>query len=263
MSARIHLKNDDLDELSRKFAMTPLAKPLFINSVPKCGTHLIRNIARMFVAPHQQYKSDFIQHAILHLHGRAFGADAPLLSWGHLFFSDVAAVALRDVGHIVMVRDPYDWVLARTRFFLSDQFQGNLNNIKNNAAPIEDVLNLMIFGALEKSPQLSDIFNMNAVAWMGTRAQIVRYEDLVAHLKAIEAPAAEAFFRDLIVEKMGIPVWPADWRERILLGSDRRHSATAREHLRHDVIVPEELPAAQKRLVDYHAPGLRRILGYE
>jgi hypothetical protein len=263
MSVRIHLKKDDLDDLSGKFAMAPLAKPLFLNSVPKCGTHLIRNIARMFVAPDQHYKTDFIQHAILHHHARAFAADAPLLSWGHLFFSDFAAVALRDVNHIVMVRDPYDWVLARTRFFLSDQFQGNLNNIKNNAAPIEDVLNLMIFGALEKSPQLSDIFNLNAVAWMGTRAHILRYEDLVAHLKAIDAPAAEEFFRDLIVGKMGIPAWPADWRERILLGSDRRHSATAREHLRHDIVVPEELPPAQKRLVDYHAPGLRRLLGYE
>ena len=262
MTVRISLKNDNLDALGAQFAMAPLERPVFLNSVPKCGTHLIRNIARMFVAPHQQHKTDFIQHGILHLHRRAFDAAAPLLSWGHLFFSDVAAVWLRDVHHVVMVRDPYDWVLARTRFFLSDQFQGNLNNIKNNAAHIEDVMNLMIFGALEKAPPLADIYNMNAVAWMGTRAHIVRYEDLVAHLKALDTPEAEAYFRDLVVAKMGITTWPDDWRERVRLGSDRQHSATAREHLRHDVIVPEELPDMQKRLVEYHAPGLRALLGY-
>ena len=37
---------------------------------------------------------------------------------------------MRRVNHLLMVRDPYDWVLARARFFLSDTFQGSLDNIK-------------------------------------------------------------------------------------------------------------------------------------
>lgn len=263
MSVRIKLKPDTLDEESGRFAMTPLAAPVFLNSVPKSGTHLLRNILRMFVMPAQQYKLEFIQQGILHLHLRAFAQEPPLLSWGHLFFTDEAAVALRRVNHLVLFRDPYDWVLARARFFLSDQFQGNLNNIKNAATTIEDVLNLMIFGALGKAPPLADIFNFNAVAWMGTSAHMLRYEDLIAQLSNLDAPATEAYFRDLIVAKAGITTWPSDWRQRVELGADRKHSATAREHLRHDVVVPEVLPATQKRLVDYHAPGLRRLLGYE
>ena len=42
-------KADNLDELNRNYAQTPLKGPVFLNSVPKCGTHLLRNIVRMFV----------------------------------------------------------------------------------------------------------------------------------------------------------------------------------------------------------------------
>lgn len=262
MAVRINLKQDTLDEEGRRFVMTPLTKPAFLNSVPKCGTHLIRNIVRMFVAPEQQYKAEFVQYPILHIHARAFDPNACLLSWGHMVFGDLSAVALRDVNHVVQVRDPYDWVLARTRFFLSEQFQGNLNNIKNGAARIEEIMNMMIFGAIDKAPPLKDIFNFNGVYWIGTGAHMLRYEETVQHLKALSTPAAEAYFRDLICTKLGVAVWPDDWRERIELGADRKHSATAREHLSHGVEVPDVLPEAQKRLVDYHAPGLRRILGY-
>lgn len=263
MAVRIKLKPDNLDDEGRRFRMERLAKPVFLNGVPKCGTHLLRNIARMFVAPEQQHSIDFVQYPILHLHKGAFDPADPKLSWGHLVFGDLSAVALRNANHIVLVRDPYDWVLARTRFFLSDQFNGNLNNIKGGAASIEDVMNIMIFGAIDKAPPLSDIYNFNGVAWIGTGAHVVRYEDIVRHAKALDAPAAEGFFRDLIVGKAGIAKWPDDWKERVLLGSDRKQSGTAREHLRHGIEVPEVLPDAQKRLVDYHALGLRRILGYE
>ncbi|MDX2275273.1 MAG: hypothetical protein NW206_07450 [Hyphomonadaceae bacterium] len=263
MAIRLKLKKDDLDQLTLRFAMTPITKPVFLNSVPKSGTHLLLNIVRTFVAPGQQYKVDAIQHATLGQHLRAFAQDDPLLSWGHLFFSDNAAVLLRDVNHIVLVRDPYDWVLARTRFFLSDQFQGNLNNIKGGAAGLEEVMNMMIFGVLHKAPTLSEIYNFNGVAWMGTAAHVLRYEDIIVNLKQIDTPAAETFFHDLVVNKVGVSVWPSDWRERIAMGSDRKNSATAREHLDHGMVVPDELPNTQKRLVDYHAPGLRRLLGYE
>jgi hypothetical protein len=59
-------KADNLDELNRGFVQQRLQAPVFMNSVPKCGTHLMRNILRMFVPPEQQYQAQFIQHAILH-----------------------------------------------------------------------------------------------------------------------------------------------------------------------------------------------------
>ena len=56
---------------------------------------------------------------------------------------------------------------------------------------------------------------------------------------------------------------PADWRERVRVGSDRKQSGTARENLagsKHDV--PDELPEAQKQLVELQLPGVREFLGY-
>ncbi len=85
-------KADNLDELNRNYAQTPLKGPVFLNSVPKCGTHLLRNIVRMFVPVEQQYHKTYVQHAVLGQHMAAFNPATPMLSWGHLFFSDAAAI---------------------------------------------------------------------------------------------------------------------------------------------------------------------------
>jgi isopenicillin N synthase-like dioxygenase len=56
---------------------------------------------------------------------------------------------------------------------------------------------------------------------------------------------------------------PADWRERVKIGSDRKQSSTARENLKPSPVqLPDELPELHKQLVDYAAPGLRKLLGY-
>ena len=89
----IHLRPDDVDEQTRRFEQRPLAQSLFLNSVPKSGSHLLRNIVRMFVPPEQQYQADFIQYATLKRHMAAFESTPPLLSGGHLFFSDLSAIA--------------------------------------------------------------------------------------------------------------------------------------------------------------------------
>lgn len=254
-------KADNLDELSRGFAQQPLQAPVFMNSVPKCGTHLMRNILRMFVPPEQQYQVQFIQHAILRQHRAAFSPAEPRLSWGHLLFSDDAAIALHDVRHLLLVRDPYDWVLARARFFLSDNFKAQLEHLKHGRVSIEEMLNMMIFGIHEKMPTLQEIFLHNAVSWMGTKVRILRFEDLILQLKALDSLEAEDFFRDLL-GFCGIDL-PSEWRERVLIGSDPKQSGTARENLLGVAAeIPRELPEIQKRLVEHAAPGLRALLGY-
>src|SRR5262245_33500013 len=113
---KVNLKPDTLDDENRKFAQRELQQPLFLNSVPKCGSHLLRNIIRMFVPVDRQYTTQFIQHQILGSHLGAFADDRNFLSWGHLMFTDATAVAVGNVRQILLVRDPYDWVLARARF---------------------------------------------------------------------------------------------------------------------------------------------------
>lgn len=260
---RILATPDNLNELNADYDQTPLTEPVFLNSVPKCGTHLLKNIVRMFVPVAQQYHAAFIQLPIMGQHLSAFDERAPMLSWGHLLFSDDSAMALKQVKHIVLVRDPYDWVLARARFFLSDTFQGSLEHLKGGNVSIDEVLNMMIFGIYQKAPLMEEIFRHNAVSWLGTKAIIYRFEDISANVKDLDSDAAEKFFAGLLGD-CGIEKLPDDWRERVRVGADRKQSGTARENLRGEAAdIPDELPDIQKKLVDYAVPGLRKVLGYE
>lgn len=256
---RAHLKPDAIDQLNRQFEQRVLPQPLFLNSVPKSGSHLLRNIIRMFVPVPQQYKREFIQHPILHQHLAAFDKRTPLLSWGHLLFSDQASIELAGVRKILLVRDPYTWVLAMARFLQSDQLSG-LDHLKSEAITNEQLLNIAIFGIWQKQPGLNGFYMDGAVAWLGTDAHLVRYEELVQAVRTIDSDESDRYFQTLF-DACGIER-PSEWRERVLIGSDPAQSSTAQENLTIRRDIPKELPAMQKRLVDHVAPGLRQLLGY-
>lgn len=256
------VKRDNLNAVNANYEQLALAKPVFLNSVPKSGTHLIRNICRMFVPVEQQYDKAFIQIPILQQNLSAFYPTDPKLSWGHLLFSDDSAIALQHVKQIVIVRDPYTWVLARARFFLSDTFKGSLEHLKDGKVSVDEVLNMMIFGIYNKAPTLNEIYTHNAVAWLGTGVTLLKYENIIMHLKKIDTPEAKSFFGELLAH-FGYAELPKDWKERVLIGADREQSGTARENLAGNIAeLPEQLPYIQKQLVEYAAPGLRRMLGY-
>ncbi len=259
----IKLQPDTLDDENRKFAQIRLPKPLFLNSVPKSGSHLLRNIMRMFVPVEDQYQVQFIQFGNLKQHAGAFDDHRKMLSWGHLLFSDASAIEAAPARKIVLVRDPYSWVLARARFFLSDEFGDNSVLVKNGELTVDTLINLMIFGIHGKAMSMRDLFNYNAVAWMGTDCTMLKYEDLVAAVKDLDSAAAETYFKS-VFEAAGLASIPEDWRERVRIGSDRKQSGTARENLTEGAVeIPNVLTEQQKSLVDYSAPGLRAILGYE
>jgi hypothetical protein len=258
----VNLPADTLNKMNMQFSQQALPHPVFLNAVPKCGTHLLRNILRMFVPLAQQYHPAFIQIPILSQHLSAFDLKQPKLSWGHLLFSDESAMVLHGVKQLLLVRDPYDWVLARARFFVSDTFQGSLEHLKGGRISPEELFNMMIFGIYQKAPSLQEIYTHNAVAWLGTAATLVRYEELSRHVRQLDTPAAQRFFCELLAH-LGITTLPLDWQERVKIGSDRQQSGTARENLKGQLLaIPDELPLAQKQLVEYAAPNLRRILGY-
>ncbi len=260
---QIYMQQDTLNELNGNFEQKRLEHPVFLNSVPKCGTHLIRNIMRMFVPVDQQFHETFIQIPNLHQHaGRAFSTQNPMLSWGHLLSSDESVYATAKTRNILMVRDPYTWVLARARFFLSENFEAALEHLRRPEFSGDSLLNMMIFGIHGKSPPMADIFTFNALAWLGSHTKLYRFEDMVHHVKNLDAPEAETYFKTLL-DDCGIAM-PADWRERVRVGSDRKQSGTARENLKVDESrIPDELPELQKQMVNHVLPGVRAILGYE
>lgn len=257
----VSVKDDTLDEQNARFDQQRLRQPLFLNSVPKSGSHLLRNIIRMFVPVDQQYHRDFIQWANLQQHRIAFDPARPMLSWGHLFFADASAIETAPARRILLYRDPYDWVIARARFFISEQFSGNMDHLKSGALDVDELLTMMIFGIPGKAPSLHDIYEMNAAAWLGARAHVVKFEELVAALKDLDSDTSATFFASLF-DACGIAL-PSDWRERVRIGSDPNESGTARDNL---TGITKDLPASlserHRALVDYQAPGLRSLLGY-
>jgi hypothetical protein len=260
--AHIKLKADTLDSEVARFSPAALTAPLFVNSIPKSGTHLLKNILRMFVPVEQHYRAQFIQWGNLQEHLAAFDPRRNLFSYGHLFFSDASAIELAGVRKILLYRDPYDWVVARARFYLSDEFDGNVEYLKQGRLTVDELLSLMIFGIHGKAPKLADMYDLNVAAWLGSSSvHAVRYEDLVKNVGEIDSDEADRFFAGLF-EAAGI-VRPDDWRQRVTVGADRKHSGTARENLTGVALeLPASLPDRHKRLVDYAAPGLRQLLGY-
>lgn len=258
----ITLKADTLDVEVARAAPAPLTAPLFLNSIPKSGTHLLKNILRMFVPIAQHYRAQFIQWGNLQQHLAAFDPARNFFSYGHLFFSDASAIELAGVRKILLYRDPYDWVLARARFYLSDEFDGNVDYLKEGKLTVDELLSLMIFGIHTKAPKLADMYDLNVAAWLGaSNVHSVRYEDLTRHVRNLDSKEAAAFFTELF-EAAGISL-PENWRERVAVGADRQHSGTARENLTGiGLDIPDSLPERHKRLVDYAAPGLRQLLGY-
>jgi hypothetical protein len=262
MRAIVKVRADTLDAETVRFHPTPLQQPLFLNSIPKSGSHLLRNILRMFVPVEQQYREQFIQWPNIRQHLKAFDSRRSYMSFGHLFFTDGPAIELAHVRKILLFRDPYDWVLSRARFYLSDEFQGELEHLKDSRINVNDLLTLMIFGVRTVVPSLSHMYELNVVAWLASDVFPVRYEDVLQHVESINTPEAETYFFALL-EACGIAPTPENWRERVTAGADRRQSATARENLTGiRVQVPDVLPEMHQRLIEYAAPGLRSILGY-
>lgn len=257
----IQVRADTLDVENARFAQVPLPHPVFLNSVPKSGSHLLRNIMRMFVPADQHYMADFIQWGNLPQHRHAFDPARPMLSWGHLFMADASVVETARARRVVLYRDPYDWVIARARFLLSEQFFGNVDHLRSGEIAVDELLTMMIFGLPGKLPSLNDIYELNAAAWLGTRCHAVKFEDLMGAVADLDSAGAERFFAELL-EACGIAM-PQDWRDRVLVGADRKQSATARENLTGvGIEFPDELGARHRALVDYQAPGLRAVLGY-
>lgn len=258
---RVETRPDTLDQSNRRFVQAPLEAPVFLNSLPKSGSHLLQNIVRMFVPVAQQYTREFIQHGNFDDHKKALDTSFPMLSWGHLAFSDTAALHLPGVRTVLLVRDPYDWVVSRARFLLSDQFSGPLDHLKSDRLTAEQLFNMVIFGIYGKMPNLADYYTHNAAAWLGTGVTLLRYEELVSAVRDLDSPAGEGVIARLLAA-CGI-ARPDDWRERVRIGADPAESGTARVNLSvSGPAIPERLPDQQRALVDFALPGIRALLGY-
>ena len=259
--ARNPIRIDDIDEYVADFDSPPLRERLVVNSVPKCGTHLIKNVVKMFVPADQQYGPSITHVNHVKPHEHVFTGEKKWMAWGHFAFTEYMASLLRGARHVILVRDPYDYVLAYTRFLYAEQLHHTMHLVKEGKVAPEATMNLIVLGSAAGLTPLISQYDYHALGWLGTGAKFFKYEDLVASVRDLDSPEAEAFFRRLL-DACGIDM-PADWKERVRLGADPRFSMTARQNLTvAGGVIPETLSEEQRLLVDHAAPGLRKILGY-
>ena len=257
----ISLRADTLDSEVTKFAQVPLRHPVFLNSVPKSGTHLLRNVLRMFVPVDSHYAKEFLQIGTIMEHREALISPKNYLSCGHLHFCEGAALDTGHVRRVLLVRDPYTWVLARLRFVLSGAFGTQMDSLRDPRMQMGDLLMLGIIGVPGKLDPLYSVYQMNALTWLGHDTHLVRFEDLNHHIGHLDAPEAESYFQALL-DHCGIAM-PQDWRERVRIGSAREQSSTASERLLNPAReLPRELPDYHKAMIDTYASPVRPMLGY-
>src|ERR671939_681304 len=72
---------------------------------------------------------------------------------------------LNSVRMIVLVRDPYDWVIASARFFVSEEFKAGLPALKDGSLTMGKLFNMMIFGVHQIAAPLGANFVYTALAW--------------------------------------------------------------------------------------------------
>lgn len=250
---------------SRAFWKQEVHNNVFLNSMGKAGTHLVKNILMAFLPEYQL--RNFYKYAIAYNPNNGplrpfFPEGENTAFWGHLPCCLETEDSVRDCKHIILVRDPYTFVLAKERFLFAEETQ---NEVVNKAVQkSSNVLKQIIAGGLGPVPPLRVIYDQY-VMWLGSGAKFVKYEDVVSSVANIDSPEAETFFSDFF-KFIGIENLPEDWRERVSLMSNPSLSPTYRDNLTYKSFsgfpYKKELDQEYKDLIDYTCPNLRTILGY-
>src|SRR3546814_4746090 len=104
-----------------------------------------------------------------------------MLSGGHLFLADASAIETAPARRILLYRDPYDWVIALARFFVSEQFVSNMDHLNSDALTADELLTLLIFVFPFYSPSLLFISYIISAPLLVSRFLVVSSYFLFLH----------------------------------------------------------------------------------
>lgn len=246
-----------LDESLKRFKYDEIKieKPILLNSVPKSGTNLLRNIIMHFVGRERTCPVAVVPETLEEVKGLK-NYD---FYYGHLFKNPSAYLYSRNFNMVLLMRDPLKYIpsMARWAFHHSKPWGDISEVIQAEQVPFHEVMNYCITGIQQNFgiPSLKDMYLKNLIEWIDSAAILVRYEELTKHIKQIDSIQTEKYFGSLF-NSMGI-VLPTDWKERVLAGSNPEGSPTYYSGAR------SELTEYQHLLANAEAPSLRKILGYQ
>ena len=258
--------------VNTRFTHAPLKQPSVLITVAKSGSHLLRNVLCMFIPASQQR----YHHEDSLTNGGKGTLTTPIFIWGHIPITPTAANALQVARKILLVRDPYDWVLAMARYVTTNlislarntnEYHINDDIYERKGITLGELFNILIIGMdiRNRHPSIRTAYIPVAVGWKNLGVHLVKYEELCKHINdlrnAVDTEDTKQYFRE-ILGAFNIEM-PDDWKERVLVGSDTNLSVTARENVGVNYDIPDVLPDEFKKLVDFTVPNLREYLGYE
>jgi tetratricopeptide (TPR) repeat protein len=260
----LRLLENNANELLTK--TRSLNSPIFICTVPKSGTHLIRGILA------QIFGTDFV-----------FLSDSPgvvpneidILSEpqlenkiyvGHFHYSEKFSTLVANFPKILLVRDPRDYVISQAYYMDSfKRMESPLEKRFRELPSWKHKVSASIFGMTEcktKLASVNEIFINHCIKWLSSpNSLLVRFEDIVGSqfggntnrmVKTIQS----------ILEFIGYKVEDEEKLfDDIFLGSDPAKSGTFRSgNIGSWRLEFDEDHVKQFKLV---APGLVSRLGYE
>lgn len=168
----------------------PRSFPVFVNSIPKSGTHLLMQLAREL--PGTRYFGSFVaQQPSLTLKSRPQIQIDSMLSdaiggevvGAHLHYSKATSDQLEKVGalHLFIIRDPADVLMSEAHYL------GHMNRYHKMSSEFkglgfEESL-MLAFSGSEKNKHLFPSYQNRIIPYLGwlddPNTVVVRYEDIV------------------------------------------------------------------------------------
>jgi hypothetical protein len=193
-----------------------------LNSLPKSGTVLLRNVLLHFFGAAVSERATLEPKRIekfetfddLFPSEKMFlTAHFPLYPQSSAFFR-----SMKDARMLLLIRNPLEnsYSLARHLMRPGQQRLNRLSNyIGETGASVEEVVYYCIRGYSMGGGAVEGVVTryMHYVAWVGLGAKLVRYEDLIRAGRDLKSEHSEAFFRE-IADFLQFRL-PENWRDRV------------------------------------------------
>ena len=212
----------DAIESAGRFVPVPPSGRVVLNSLPKSGTVLLRNIFLHFFGTEASEQAtlepgkieNFQTFEDLFKREKVFlTTHLPLYPQSSVFFRSMG-----DARMVVLIRDPLENSYSLARHLMrpgQHRFNKLSKYILETGTPFEEVVYYCIRGYGMGGGSVEGVVTRytHYVAWAGLGAKLVKYEDLLRAGRDLDADHAKAFFHD-IADFLRFSL-PENWQNRV------------------------------------------------
>lgn len=235
-----------------RFQSITLDRQVFVNSVPKSGTHLLRNLLVHFFGhsglPYFLTVDTLGNAKPLAAHGRC-------LMFGHLPFDGDSLFCVRGIPQILLMRDPVENLLALARAAYDPRIDRPDYVFARRFLTIREYMTALVQGYEIEGVRVApfDRFMQEfLMGWSSSSLLLIDYKEILAIVSRPNSPEAMEIL-SVLLDYCGSTL-PPDWKERVEAAGNRGISSTYLPPLPDDVRM-SALDHARNLMTGY-APGV-------